>query len=112
MRSISFYFIYSVVGDGAGIVGDNVDNQYVSAGCAIVKEQAEADDDTTIAQRAGMALGTGLQETSGLVDNEIVGGNVTIVFTIYLYTIGAPCNEIIISLLIYVNCKNLCKNSK
>ncbi|XP_019858958.1 PREDICTED: uncharacterized protein LOC109587164 [Amphimedon queenslandica] len=61
------------VGDGAGIIGDNVDNQYVSAGCAIVKEQAEADDDTTLTQRAGMALGTGLKETSGLVDNEIVG---------------------------------------
>lgn len=82
---IYHYVLYIAVGDGAGIVGDNVDNQYVSAGCAIVKEQAEADNDTTLTQRAGMALGTGLQETSGLVDNEIVGGNS---ITAYIYYWG------------------------
>ena len=56
------------------MVGDNVDNEYVGATCAVVKEQAEADDDTTLTQRAGLALGTGLQETSGLVDNEYGAG--------------------------------------
>lgn len=63
-----------VVGDTAGVVGDAVDNEYVSTAANVVQEQAEADDDTTLIQRAGLAAGTALQGTSGLVDNEVGAG--------------------------------------
>ena len=49
----------------------------------VVKEQAEADDDTTIGQRIGMAAGTTLQGTSGMVDNKI-GAGVFFLFSIVL----------------------------
>ena len=57
-------------------MGDNVDNDVVGVACDVVKDQAEGDDDLTIGQRVGMAAGTGLQSTSGLVDNEIGAGMV------------------------------------
>ena len=51
-----------------------MDNDYVSAAADVVKEQAEADEDTTIGQRVGMAAGTTLQATSGMVDNDVGAG--------------------------------------
>lgn len=58
----------------AGVVGDNVDNDVVGVVTDVVKEQAEADGDVSLTQRAGMAGGTALQGTSGMVDNEIGAG--------------------------------------
>ena len=55
-------------------MGDSVDNDVVGVVCDNVKEQAEADDDVTIGQRLGMAVGTSLQGTSGMVDNDIGAG--------------------------------------
>ena len=64
----------SAAGDTAGVVGEAVDNEYVSAATEVVKEQAEADDDTTLGQRVGMAAGTTLQATSEMVDNDVGAG--------------------------------------
>ncbi len=68
------WIIICLAGDAAGMVGDNVDNDVVGVVCDNVKEQAEADDDVTIGQRLGMAAGTTLQGTSGMVDNDIGAG--------------------------------------
>lgn len=40
----------------------------------VVKEQAEADDDTTMQQRLLMGAGTTLEGASELTDNEIASG--------------------------------------
>eukprot|EP00731_Ephydatia_muelleri_P016371 Em0009g795a len=55
----------------AGKVGKNVDNDVVDMGANVAKEQFEADDDTTVQQRLLMAGGTTLQESSGMVDDQI-----------------------------------------
>ena len=47
----------------------------MKAGCAVAKEQIEADDDTTGTQRMGMVLGTGLKECSSMVDNDVAKGS-------------------------------------
>ena len=78
------YFLYLAVGDTAGVVGDNVDNDVVGVVCDNVQEQMEADDDVTVGQRIGMAVGTTLQGTSGMVDNEIGAGWCTLCLSIYL----------------------------
>ena len=74
--NISLLLLTFSVGDTAGVIGDNVDNDAVGVVCDVVKEQAEADDDTTMGQRLGMATGTVLQGTSGMVDNEIAAGEI------------------------------------
>ena len=58
----------------AGKVGKNVDNDVVDMGANVAKEQFEADDDTTVQQRLLMAGGTTLQESSGMVDDQIGSG--------------------------------------
>ena len=67
--------IHTVAGDTAGIVGDNVDDPIAGVVCDVVKEQAEADDDVNLGQRAGMLAGTTLQGTSQFVPDEIGAGN-------------------------------------
>lgn len=61
-------------GDTAGVVGDNVDDPIAGVVCDVVKEQAEADDDVNIGQRAGLLVGTTLQGTSQFVPDEIGAG--------------------------------------
>ena len=68
--------IHTAAGDTAGIVGDNVDDPIAGVVCDVVKEQAEADDDVNLAQRAGMLAGTTLQGTSEFVPNEVGAGKV------------------------------------
>ena len=66
--------IHTAAGDTAGIVKDNVDDPVVGVVCDVVKEQAEADDDVTLGQRAGMLAGTGLKEGSQFVPDETGAG--------------------------------------
>ena len=69
-----YWGIHTPAGDTAGIVGDNVDDPIAGVVCDVVKEQAEADDDVTLGQRAGMLAGTTLQGTSQFVPDEIGAG--------------------------------------
>ena len=51
-----------------------MDNDAVDVAAKVAKEQFEADDDTTVQQRLLMAGGTTLQESSGMVDDQIGSG--------------------------------------
>ena len=51
-----------------------MDNDAVDVVAKVAKEQFEADDDTTVQQRLLMAGGTALQESSGMVDDQIGSG--------------------------------------
>lgn len=68
-------------GDTAGVVGDNVDNTYVSTAASVVQEQIEADDDTSLQQRVLMSTGTVLGGAAEVIgeENEIAGALVGVV---------------------------------
>ena len=51
-----------------------MDNEVVDIAAMVAKELFEADDDTTLQQRLLMAGGTTLQESSGMVDDQIGSG--------------------------------------
>ena len=51
-----------------------MDNEVVGVAANVAKEQFEADDDTSVQQRLLMAGGTTLQESSGMVDDQIGSG--------------------------------------
>ena len=70
-----YWGIHTAAGDAAGTVGNTVDDPVAGAVCNVVKEQAEADDDVTLGQRAGMLAGTGLKEASQFVPDETGAGD-------------------------------------